>query len=190
MPRQNYSRSDFNFPKYLPKVSILMPIYNTEGFLKEAIEAVRNQTYKNWELICVNDGSTDNCSDILDYYKKKDQRIVIINQPHSGSVAGGRNGGLNAISGDYIVQLDSDDKIENEYVEKLVKKLICTNAETIISRLLYWDWENDLISNELKGIKGDIDSIISGTEAFRLSLDWEINGVGMYQANIIKKIQI
>ena len=95
-----------------PKISVIIPIYNMEKYLKECLNSVINQTLKDIEIICVNDGSIDNSLTILKEYEKKDKRIKIINQKNSG-VAIARNRAIDISKGEFIAFLDSDDKIIN-----------------------------------------------------------------------------
>jgi glycosyltransferase involved in cell wall biosynthesis len=91
-----------------PTISILMPVYNGEKFLSEAIQSVIDQTYKHWELIIINDGSTDDTEKILEGAKQNDSRIISLNKSHSGVVKS-LNYGLNNASGKFIARIDSDD---------------------------------------------------------------------------------
>ncbi|MEG0268194.1 MAG: glycosyltransferase, partial [Carnobacterium sp.] len=92
-------------------VSIIMPIYNVEKQLEKAIESVLNQTYRNIELILVNDGSPDNSIQICRYYEEIDDRVCVINQKNAGA-GYARNAGLAQSSGQYIYFIDPDDYIE------------------------------------------------------------------------------
>ncbi len=89
-------------------VSVIIPVYNSEKYIHETIQSVLNQTYKNFELIIVNDGSTDNSLSIIENSQKKDNRIKILNKINSG-VSETRNFGLNIAKGEYVAFLDSDD---------------------------------------------------------------------------------
>ena len=92
-----------------PLVSVIMPAYNAEKHLGEAIESIQNQTYHNWELLIINDGSTDSTGEIIEEYAKQDERInYIINQKNEGLITT-RNKGLLEAKGQYIANLDSDD---------------------------------------------------------------------------------
>ena len=93
------------------KVSVIIPVYNVERYLEECLDSVVNQTLEDIEIICINDGSTDNSLDILDTYAKKDSRIKIINQENRG-LSASRNNGLKISTGKYICFLDSDDYLE------------------------------------------------------------------------------
>lgn len=174
--------------KEKPVVSVLMPVYNVEEFLCEAIESVLEQTYVQWELICINDGSTDNSLHILHQYQKKDFRIIVIDHWHSGLCAT-KNLGLEIACGLYIVALDSDDKIEPTYLEKLIIKQQETQADIVVASIDFWDYENNIISKSLTGVTEDISIVISGRKAFELSLRWEIGGKGLHYTEVLKKIK-
>lgn len=114
----------------MEKVSIIIPVYNVENELAECIESVLNQTYKNIEVILVNDGSTDNSFQIVTEYANMDSRILVINQKNQGPAAA-RNNGLKASNGDYITFVDSDDWIESCFIEKMMKLIHETNADLV-----------------------------------------------------------
>lgn len=102
------------------KVSIIIPVYNSESTLKRCIESVINQTYKNIEILIINDGSKDKSLNIMNEYKNKDERIIVINQKNKG-LSGARNTGVNNATGDYITFIDSDDYIKPNLVKDTIK---------------------------------------------------------------------
>ncbi|MDR2067263.1 MAG: glycosyltransferase family 2 protein [Endomicrobium sp.] len=102
----------------LPLISVIIPVYNTESYLRECLDSVVNQTFKGIEIICVNDGSPDNSKSILEEYAKKDNRIHLIDQKNQGVVTA-RNNGIEVAKGKYIYCLDSDDKIAINALEIL-----------------------------------------------------------------------
>lgn len=106
-----------------PLVSIVIPVYNVENFLADTMESVINQTYKNLEIICVDDGSSDNSLSVLNFYSEKDKRIRVITQKNSG-VSAARNHGIKEAKGKYICFLDSDDFMHPQNVELQVQALI------------------------------------------------------------------
>ncbi|MBR6127807.1 glycosyltransferase, partial [bacterium] len=112
----------------MPKVSLVVAVYNLEKYIVECLESIINQTFKDVEIICVNDGSKDNSLGILEEYAKKDSRIKIITQINQGSGAA-RNTGLAAASGDYIQFLDGDDYFEPDMIEKLYNLAKSCNAD-------------------------------------------------------------
>ena len=105
------------------KVSIIVPIYNQEKYLKRCLDSLVAQTLSDIEIICVNDGSTDSSVQILDAYQKKDTRIKVINQINSG-VSEARNVGLRQATGEYIGFVDPDDFVEPDFYEKLYNSAI------------------------------------------------------------------
>ncbi len=112
------------------KVSIIVPIYNTEKFLDKCISSIVNQTYKNIELILINNNSSGNAEEICLKYQKKDKRIIYKNTSKQG-VSFARNEGLNLSTGDYICFIDSDDYIEKDYVETLLTNVVKSNADVV-----------------------------------------------------------
>lgn len=103
----------------MTKVSIIVPVYNVEKYLKRCLDSLVNQTLKDIEIICVNDGSTDGSLAILDEYVRNDDRIVVINQENSGqSVA--RNRGIDVAKGEYIGFVDSDDWVSEDYLKSCI----------------------------------------------------------------------
>ena len=104
------------------KISIIIPAYNCEKYLNRCLDSVLNQTYNEFEIILVNDGSTDKTSDICDEYKAIDNRIKVIHK-ENGGVSSARNIGISKSTGEYIMFLDSDDWIERDMVEKLYNNI-------------------------------------------------------------------
>ena len=100
-------------------ISIIVPVYNVEPYLKRCLDSIINQTYTNIEIILIDDGSTDNSGSICDDYSKQDKRIKVIHKKNSGPSAA-RNSGLKMSSGEYIGFVDSDDYIETNYLERMM----------------------------------------------------------------------
>ena len=109
-------------------VSIIVPIYRAEKYLNKCVQSIVDQTYKNLEIILVDDGSPDNCPAICDAWAKKDSRIRVIHQ-RNGGFSAARNAGLDAATGTYIQFVDSDDWIEPNMVEALVIYAQQTHAD-------------------------------------------------------------
>jgi len=100
------------------KISIVIPVYNVEKYLRQCLDSLVNQTLRDIEIICVNDGSTDSSLEILNSYAQSDNRIVVINI-ENGGVSNARNVGLKNVSGEYVTFVDSDDWLDLEFCEKL-----------------------------------------------------------------------
>lgn len=113
----------------MKKVSIIVPIYNAEEYIRRCIDSLINQTYKNIEIILLNDGSTDNTDKIIKSYK--DKRINYIKKENTG-IGNTRNLGILKSTGDYIMFIDSDDYIESNAVEVLVNKALSNNYDLVV----------------------------------------------------------
>ena len=119
------------------KVSIIVPVYNVDKYLEKCLDSLINQTLKDIEIICVNDGSTDNSLEILEKYSQKDNRIIIINQDNAG-VSVARNSGMKIAKGQYIGFVDSDDWVDLDFYEKLYNSAIANDADIAISSIIRW----------------------------------------------------
>lgn len=111
-----------------PLISVVVPIYKVEAFLARCIESIISQTYRNIEIILVDDGSPDNCSHICDEYKNKDNRIIVIHQANCG-LSGARNNGIALAKGEFITFIDSDDYVHPNYIEQLYLTLSKSNKK-------------------------------------------------------------
>lgn len=133
------------------KISVIVPVYNTENYLEKCIRSIMNQTYKNLEIITINDGSTDNSLSILENLKKEDDRIIIINQENMG-VSKARNKGLDYVTGEFIGFVDSDDFLEEDMYEIMIKHLIEENADLCRIKAFIYNREGGIeeISNDRK----------------------------------------
>ena len=114
-----------------PKVSVVIPVYNVREYLAESLDSVINQSYKNLEIILINDGSDDGSEIICEEYAKKDSRIKLINKKNGG-ISSARNAGLDNITGEYVIFLDSDDAFENEAIEKAVNAVVLNDVDCAV----------------------------------------------------------
>jgi len=112
------------------KISIVVPVYKVEKYIEKCVNSLINQTYKNIEIILVDDGSPDNCGDICDEFALKDKRIKVIHKKNGG-LSDARNKGTDNVTGDYVMYVDSDDYIKENSCEELVKVINKTNADVI-----------------------------------------------------------
>lgn len=128
-------------------ISIIVPIYKVEKYLEKCIESILAQTYKNIELILVDDGSPDNCPSICDRYAKKDSRVIVIHK-QNGGLSDARNMGLNIAKGDFISFIDSDDFVSDDFCELLLGAIIRENADMAICNYLRIDENDNLIQEK------------------------------------------
>lgn len=116
-------------------VSVVVPVYNVEKYLKTCVESITSQTYKNLEIILVNDGSTDTSGDICDKYAKKDSRIIVIHK-ENGGLSDARNRGIDTAVGEYIIFIDSDDYIHPRAIELLLNDSLYYGADIAVPGML------------------------------------------------------
>lgn len=129
------------------KVSVIIPCYNQGKYVAYAINSALKQTYKNLEIVCVNDGSTDNSNEIIRTFADKNENILFLNNKENKGVIHARNTAIKACSGDYILPLDADDTIEPTYIEKAVNILdsnpnigiVYCKARMFGNKNKYWD---------------------------------------------------
>lgn len=139
------------------RISVIVAVYNVEKYLSKCIESILNQTYKNLEIILIDDGSSDKSGDICDSYAKQDSRIKVIHRENKG-IAYTRNEGLDTAKGDYITFVDSDDYIHPQMYELMMRKLREQNADVVACDYL------ELPENENPSIcKLDMNSIHTNT---------------------------
>ncbi len=131
----------------MPKVSVIIPIYNVENYLEECLNSVVNQTLNDIEIICVNDGSTDKSLAILEKYAATDKRIKIINK-ENGGYGQAMNTGINNVTGEYIGIVEPDDYVELDMYEKLYNKAVETKSDFVKAN--YYKFSEDLEQIEIK----------------------------------------
>lgn len=123
-------------------VSIIVPVYNVAQYLERCLDSLAGQTYRDVEIICVDDGSTDSSSALLDAYAERDERLVVVHKKNGG-VSSARNEGLQRAAGRYVAFVDPDDTVELNMVELMMDALVQSGADFAVSG--YWDCdENDV----------------------------------------------
>jgi len=132
------------------KITVIVPVYNVEHYLDKCLDSVIKQTYKNIEIIVVNDGSTDNSGEICQEYAQKDNRIVYI-EKENGGLSDARNAGLDQMTGSYVTFVDSDDWIEQDYVETLYQKITEYQADIAIGNYYSFDEERSVFLFHILG---------------------------------------
>lgn len=163
-------------------VSVIMPAYNAEKTIGRAIESVLQQTYSNWELIIVNDGSTDTTLEVVSKYK--DSRLKVVNQTNTG-LSGARNAGLDSAKGDYITFIDSDDWYEQDFLSQLMMSLTKNRAELCVCGVIFHKQEGISFSS---AFDVSYDSFFDNREFLSKFEDGIMNSVWnkIYKAQVIK----
>ena len=124
-------------------ISVIVPVYNVEKYLDRCIESLLGQTYKNIEIILIDDGSTDDSGRICDQWKEKDSRIRVFHQKNKG-IAAVRNAGLGLAQGDYIAWVDSDDYVDSTFLEKMHMKLQEKGIDMVMCSF-YTDTDGEIV---------------------------------------------
>ena len=147
----------------MSKVSVIIPVYNTEKFLRKCLDSVCNQTLQDIEIICINDCSTDGSLEILREYAGKDNRIKLIELFENGGAAKARNIGIDIAHGEYIGFVDSDDFVDLDFYEKLYNKAVETGADAVKGEI----WElNDISNAPHMEAKYDLNNFIQKNKAY------------------------
>jgi glycosyltransferase involved in cell wall biosynthesis len=167
-------------------VSIIIPVYNTQRYLAECVRSVRNQTYKNIEIILVDDGSADGSEKMCDQYEKEDDRVHVIHSKNFG-VSHARNLGLHSAQGEYLFFFDSDDWIDDNCIEYLMKLYERYDADLVSTNAT---WEFTRGSQTKAGEKArcfSFDEIVELLSEYRNNISLHNS---LYRGDIIKKYRI
>ena len=170
-------------------VSIIMPCYNVEKMVGRSIESVLNQTYTDWELILINDGSTDDTEMVLRRYADMDNRIHLLRQKNGG-VSKARNTGLNAAKGDYICPLDGDDWFKPDCLALAVDRILDTNSDVCFFGSEEVDEEGKVLRDYLEFAQYPPEEFLKNADAlYEKSLRhfWIHTGNALYRRSMIEK---
>lgn len=172
-----------------PLISVLVPVYNGEKYLPDIFKSLKNQTYKNFEVILVDDLSTDSSARMIEETAKEDSRFKLIKRDTKGGTAiSGIVYGINYCCGEYFSYLSQDDFIDDDYLEKLLNKALKTKADIVLSNMIFY-YENKKIKKAGKfPFLGLYNLPISNKKAFLASLKWHIGAVGLKSMDLMKKV--
>ena len=145
----------------MAEVSIIVPVYQVEKYIRQCVDSILTQTFTDFELILVDDGSKDKSGQICDEYARMDTRVKVIHK-ENGGLSDARNKGMDQASGNYFMFVDSDDYIAPTMIECLYKSILSENADIAVCNYLYY-FENDRKKNFATNIKSEV---LSGAEVF------------------------
>ena len=160
-----------------PLVSIIIPVYKVEDYLNQCVKSIVDQTYHNLEIILIDDGSPDNCGQMIEDWAKKDKRIVALHQKNGG-LSAARNTGLDNCHGEWISFVDSDDYVAKGYIEKMLKAAMRDHTNLVISHY----YEVDETSGEKADIKHNLAKVYNINEFWKLYYSPEGNSVPLVVA--------
>lgn len=152
------------------RVSVIVPIYNSRAYLPKCLESIVKQTYKNLEILLVDDGSVDNSLEMCQEYAKRDNRIRVLHQENKG-VSAARNAGLEIAEGEYIMFVDSDDELLENGISLLVNDIETFGADVATASKLYVTMDQQVINRCIEEKEGI--TLFTGTEALTHSLDFD-----------------
>ena len=150
-------------------VSVIVPVYNVEEYLGRCVDSILSQTYRNLEVILVDDGAKDNSGAICDSYAQKDSRVRVIHK-ENGGLSSARNAGIDIASGDYLEFVDSDDWLEPDAVESMIQQALTHQVDLVLGGR--WDVSAET-GEKKKGLCPVKQEVIPGTEMVRRIFRWE-----------------
>jgi glycosyltransferase involved in cell wall biosynthesis len=174
--------------KEVPKISIIIPIYKVEQYLNKCLETIINQSYKNLEIILVDDGSPDNSGKICDIYASNDSRITVIHKKNGG-VSSARNAGLDIAQGTYICFIDADDWIELNALELCLDNILTTGSE-----LCFFNYNEIYVGGKIiyqNPIPGDQDFFqdLDNVETLNKYMNWTASWNFLFKSSLLGKIR-
>ncbi|MBL7966763.1 MAG: glycosyltransferase [Prolixibacteraceae bacterium] len=172
----------------MPLISIVVPIFKVEMYLKRCIESILNQTYANLELILVDDGSPDNCGQICDFYAERDNRIKVIHKPNGG-LSDARNAGINIANGDFIGFVDSDDFVHPDMFQSLynlIEKHGADVAQCSFQRVVDDELKDPGSDNQIK-VLTNVDALDMMYTSFRV--DYVVAWNKLYRKQLFDEIR-
>lgn len=169
------------------KITVIMPVYNAGVYLHDSINSLLSQTSNNWELICIDDGSTDNSKEIIESYCKVDNRIKLLSQNNEGPAVA-RARAIEKVNTEYISILDSDDAYSYNYIELMIERAKETNADSIVPDVEFGYGNSMKLPNMFTQHNLSPTLIIeNGVEAFSMTIPWKLHGWQMIRTELAKK---
>ena len=171
------------------QIGVVMAVYNASETLKRAIESVRNQTYTNWIMVCVDDGSSDNSFELLQEYSRKDPRISVFTKKNGGP-ASARAMAYELINTPYTINLDSDDCFTADLLQSMASVALQTNADAIAPNCLI-EQANGSVMNWNLAYNYQVGQSMSGEDAFsRVFIQPTMHGFNLWRTNLLKKYAV
>ncbi|WP_316746907.1 glycosyltransferase family 2 protein [Pedobacter gandavensis] len=168
-------------------ISVVIPVFNGAGYLEQTLMSLLAQEFLDFEVVCVNDSSTDDSLSILEHFATIDSRIKVYTKPNGGNAAKAINYGLKFASGRYFMYSSQDDLYSKDLLEKSYNKACELNADAVIPNLVYYYVDLDL-KNKTNEIISESQNILTGKEAFILSLDWKIHGFVLWSMQTVRNL--
>lgn len=169
------------------KISIVIPVFNGEKYIAKTLESILNQSFTDFELICINDASEDNSLDILKQYSKKINMKIINLENNVGRVPFiVKSYGLPNVEGKFYMYMSQDDFLSSDCLENMYNTAIKQNADAVIPDFVFYTEKNT--EKKIIGVNGNRELILKGKDAFVLSLDWKIPGAILWRSELVKRL--
>ena len=164
-------------------ISVFVPVYNGANYLEQTLLSIQKQTFKDFEVLMVDDGSTDGSMNILKQFAAHDNRFKLFTKPNGGTVTASLNYILPHVYGEFIFYSSQDDLFSVDLLQKMTNRQHETLAEIIVPEMVFYEKQ---ISNpkKISGYNGDLKPIISGRLAFEASIDWQIHGFALVRKSL------
>jgi hypothetical protein len=171
------------------RISVFIPVHNGERFLAKTLDSVLAQTDRDFEVLCIDDSSTDGSAQILREYAARDNRIRLLTTPHNlGSAPKSLNYALPHMTGAYFVYSSQDDLFSPDWLAKMRARALETGADAVIPDVVFHYEDDPAKDHALVGLAGDRSAILSGPEACQRTLDWSIPGNALLNAALVRLI--
>lgn len=167
-------------------VTIFVPVYNGEKYLTETLNSIKNQTYKNIEVLLVDDSSLDGSRTILFNFANNDKRFKVFEKENGGMAPRSWNFIIPKIKGNFIFYSSQDDIFSINLIEKMIERQLKTDADTVIPDMEYY-FENGQNNKKIIGLNNNRFDILSGMQACAESLNWNIHGFALFKSNLVKE---
>lgn len=169
------------------EITIIIPVYNGTNYLERTIKSLLNQTFKDFEILCIDDGSTDNSYELLKQLSNQDNRVRVFRKENEGTAARAVSYGLQFASGNFFMYASQDDLFSIDLLENNIRRAHESNLDAVIPNMEFY-YDDATASHFSYKNEEDKSLIISGAEAFYLSLNWRIHGFVLWRMSIIKKV--
>jgi len=170
---------------YNPLISIVIPVYNGAKYIEKTLQTISNQSYTNFEVLLVDDSSTDDSFNIISKYATLDSRCKVFKKENGGMVPKTLNFINPFVSGDYFFYSSQDDLFSLDLLEKMINRCLETSASCVLPDMEYY-FENEKTNKRTIGLNGNRAIELTGKEAFIQSLNWNIHGFALFKSEFLK----
>ena len=170
-----------------PYLSIIVPIYNAQSYLRDCLDSIWHQSYTDWVCLLVNDGSTDSSQVVIDEYCAKDKRFLAITKPNEKSADLARKYAIDSAQSEWIMHIDADDVIVSDFVERMVRRQEETGADLVAARLIGCESGIEGEAYRSPDMSFDMSQVLSGAEACLLNIGkwtWSANAGVLYRKSL------